>query len=75
MPDRVTARQFKLQLFNAGLLDQVEECVNGQPRDIQITYANSSTFARDEPMMQTGFAALAFSPGQIDTFFAAASAL
>jgi hypothetical protein len=30
---------------------------------------------RSEPMMQVGFAALGFSPEQIDAFFVAAAAL
>lgn len=74
-PDRVTARQFKLQLLSAGLLDQVESWVATQPKAVQIAYANSGTFVRGEPMMRAGFAALGVTSEQGDAFFAAAAAL
>jgi hypothetical protein len=75
VPDRVTARQFKLQLLAAGLLDQVEAWIDQQDKAVQIAYANSGTFLRTEPMMQTGFAALGFTSEQIDAFYVAAAAL
>ncbi len=75
VPDRVTARQFKLQLLADGLLDQVEGWIATQSQAVQIAYANSGTFVRDEPMMQAGFAALGFTPARIDVFFVAASEL
>ncbi|AWC25353.1 hypothetical protein CO731_04848 [Aminobacter sp. MSH1] len=73
VPDRVTARQFKLQLLAEGLLDHVEGWVASQGKAIQLAYDNSGTFARDESMMQAGFKALGFPPEQIDAFFSAAS--
>jgi hypothetical protein len=73
IPERVTARQFKLQLLADGLLDHVESWVAAQGKAIQLAYDNSGTFARDEPMMQAGFRALGFPPEQIDAFFSAAS--
>lgn len=75
VPDRVTARQFKLQLLAAGLLDQVEAWIATQDRSVQIAYEYSGTFVRDEPMMQAGFAALGFSEQQVDDFFTAAAEL
>lgn len=75
VPDRVTARQFKLQLLAAGLLDQVEAWIASQSQAVQIAYANSGTFVRGEPMMQAGFAALGFTSEQIDAFFTAAAAI
>lgn len=74
-PDRVTARQFNLQLLADGILDQVEGWIATQSQAVQIAYANSGTFVRDEPMMQAGFAALGFTPEQIDAFFTAADKL
>lgn len=73
VPDSVSARQFKLQLLTAGLLDQVEAWIATQDQAVQIAYANSGSFVRTEPMMQTGFAALGFTSEQIDAFFTAAS--
>lgn len=81
-PDRVTSRQFKLQLLafpaiggGDTLLDDVEAWIATQSRAVQIAFENSDTFVRTEPMMQAGFAALGFSEGQIDAFFTAASVL
>lgn len=73
IPDRVTARQFKLQLLADGLLDGVEAWVASQGRAIQLAYDNSGTFVRDESMLQAGFKALGFTLEQGDAFFSAAS--
>lgn len=73
IPDRVTARQFKLALLQAGLLASVEGWIATQSQAVQIAYANSGTFVRTEPMMAAGFAALGFTPEQIDAFFTAAA--
>lgn len=75
IPDRVTARQFKLQLLADDLIDGVEAWIATQPRAIQIAYDTRGTFVRDEPMMQAGFAALGFSATQVDEFFTAAAAI
>ena len=75
IPDRVTARQLKLPLLASDMLADVEAWVAGQSRAVQIAYANSGTFARSEPMMQAGFAALGFTEQQGDAFFEAAAAL
>lgn len=75
IPASVSARQFKLQLLASGLLVQVEAWIAAQDQAVQIAYANSGTFVRPEPMMQTGFAALGFTPEQIDAFYIAASTL
>lgn len=72
-PDRVSARQFKLQLLADGILEQVEAWIASQGRAIQLAYDNSSEFVRDEPMMQAGFRALGFPSEQITAFFSAAS--
>ena len=73
IPDRVTARQFKLALLQAGLLTSVEGWIATQSQAVLVAYANSGTFVRTEPMMAAGFAALGFTPEQIDAFFTAAA--
>lgn len=75
VPDRVTARQFKLQLLAFDMLDDVEEWVANQSREIQIAYENSGTFDRHEPMMQIGFTELGFTKEQGDAFFISAANL
>ena len=75
IPDRVTSRQFKMQLEIAGLGGSVEAWVGQQAKLVQIAYANSGTFVRNEPMLQAGFAALGFTTEEGDEFFTAAAAL
>lgn len=75
LPESVSARQFKLQLLAQGLLDDVEAWVTSQPRSVQIAFEYSGSFVKSEPMMQEGFAAMGFTPQQIDEFFVAASRL
>ncbi|MBB4250846.1 hypothetical protein [Rhizobium sp. BK008] len=71
----VSARQFKLQLLAAGLLDAVDAWIATQSKAVQIAYEYSGTFVRTEPMMAAGFAAMGFTEEQIDAFFEAAARL
>ena len=75
IPDRISRRQFRLQLIDAGLLDEVEGWIATQDVRTQAAYADSGTFVRSDEMLQAGFAALGFTDEQIDEFFMAASAL
>lgn len=59
----------------AGLKEQVDAWVAQQTPEVQMAYEYSGSFLRSEPMMQEGFAALGFTPDQIDAFFTAAAAL
>ncbi|MBY3067468.1 hypothetical protein HFO74_29295 [Rhizobium laguerreae] len=71
----VSARQFRLMLRRAGLLDQVKAWVAQQDGETQDAFEYSGTFVKDSPMMAAGFAAMGFTPLQIDGFFAAAAKL
>jgi hypothetical protein len=73
--ESVSARQFKLQLLAAGLLDQVDTWIASRPRAVQIAYEYSGSFVRDEPMMAAGFKAMGSTDAQIDEFFEAAAKL
>lgn len=75
IPDRVTANQFGKQLVALGLLDQVTAWVEQQDAAVQWSFNRSDTFARDDPMMEAGFAALGFTEQQIDDFFVGAAEL
>jgi hypothetical protein len=75
VPTSVSARQFKLQLLAAGLLDQVDEWVATQGKDVQISYEYSGSFLRTEPMMASGFEAMGVTEEQIDAFYIAAAKL
>lgn len=74
-PSSVSARQFKLQLLAAGLIDAVDAWVAQQPRDVHIAYEYSGTFVKDSPMMVGGFQAMGFTTQQLDAFFEAAAKL
>lgn len=75
IPDRVSRRQFKMQLEISGLAALVDGWVAGQSTLVQIAFKESGEFVRTEPMMQSGFGALGFTTGEIDAFFTAAAAL
>ncbi|MCX8282491.1 hypothetical protein OSJ77_20065 [Phyllobacterium sp. 0TCS1.6C] len=75
IPDRVSRRQFRLQLIDAGLLDQVEGWIATQDIRTQAAYADSGSFVRTDEMLQQGFSALGFTELQVDEFFTAAAAL
>lgn len=70
-----SARQFKLQLYFMGILDEVENWVETKDRPIQIAFEYSATFVKNDPMMQLGFSELGFTPEQMTQFFNAASRL
>lgn len=74
-PDRVSRRQFGMQLIISGRKAAADAWVAQQDELTQWAYANSDTFVRTDPMMQAGFAAMGFTEQQVDEFFAAAAAL
>lgn len=74
-PDRVSRRQFGMQLIISGHKAAADAWVAQQDELTQWAYANSDTFVRTDPMMQAGFAAMGFTEQQVDEFFAAAAAL
>lgn len=75
IPDRVSSRQFGLQLIAMNLKASVDAWIAEQDASTQWAYEKSSTFVRTDDMMQAGFAALGFTTEQIDQFFLAASLL
>lgn len=75
MVSSVSARQFRLMLRRAGLLDQVKAWVAQQDGETQDAFEYSGSFVKDSPMMAAGFAVMGFTPQQIDEFFTAAASL
>ncbi|MET3648635.1 hypothetical protein [Phyllobacterium ifriqiyense] len=75
IPDRVSRRQFRLALIDAGLLVQVEGWVATQDIRTQAAYADSGTFLRTDEMLQQGFSSLGFMEEQINRFFTDAASL
>ncbi|NDK54035.1 hypothetical protein [Rhizobium laguerreae] len=75
MVTSVSARQFRLMLRRAGLLDQVKAWVAQQDGETQDAFEYSGTFVKDSPMMTAGFVEMGFTQQQIDQFFSAAASL
>lgn len=75
IPDRVSRRQFRQQLFNDGLLIPVEAWISLQDERTKMAYADSGTFIRTDEMLQNGFTALGFTTQRVDKFFTDASLL
>ncbi|TBZ07755.1 hypothetical protein [Rhizobium leguminosarum] len=71
----VSARQFRLQLRRAKLIDQVKAWVAQQDEETQDAFEYSRDFVRNSPMMEAGFAAMGFTVEQQDAFFEAAAKL
>ena len=77
IPARVTRRQARLALHQAGLLDQVEALMASPetPAAIRITYEDATEWWRDDPIIQAIGPALGLTPGQVDDLFVAASTI
>lgn len=75
IPDRLSRRQFRLALIDAGLLEQVEAWISTQDVRTQAAYADSGTFLRTDEMLQQGFAELGFTEQQVIEFFLNAETL
>lgn len=74
-PAFVTARQGRLALLEAGLLDDIEAALAGFPRDVQITWEYATEFARDWPLLLAVAGALNLSDEQLDALFVRAAGL
>lgn len=75
VPDRVSARKFRMQLRISGFLDPVKAWVAAQNPLVQDAFEYSGEFVRTEPMMQAGLHSLGFTDEQIDEFFTSAASL
>lgn len=69
----VSARQMLVALDESGLLDGIEAYVASQPRVVQITWARSQEFQRDNPLLNAGAAAFGLTDEQVDGLFALAA--
>ncbi|MDR2164869.1 MAG: hypothetical protein LBO79_04410 [Zoogloeaceae bacterium] len=74
-PPSVTARQARLALLEAGLLDDIETALQTLPREAQITWEYATEFARDWPLLLAVADALGLSEEALDQLFIRASAL
>lgn len=77
VPKRITRRQARLALLEAGLLDVVEQIMADPetPRAARITYEDAAEWHRDDPLIVTFAKQLDLSDEQIDALFVRASTL
>jgi hypothetical protein len=76
-PQRVTMRQARLALLEAGLLDNVQKIIAGmqgvEGAAARIEWEYSSEMVRTQPLVETMAAALKLKPADIDALFLSAS--
>jgi hypothetical protein len=72
---RVTARQARLALLNAGLLDQVETAVTQAGAEAKIYWDYSTEIHRDSPFIASIGQSLGLTDTQIDDLFVQAATL
>ena len=79
VPQRVTARQARLALLNAGLLDDVEAIIEALPANVRsqvrIEWDRATHVERGSQVMQMVATALGLTSAQVDALFVAAAAL
>lgn len=79
VPAEVSPRQLQLALLGAGLLDQIEACVESDriPRAARISWKAAIVYRRDDPMLNEMAEHLTppMSAEQIDALFVAAAAI
>jgi hypothetical protein len=75
VPRRVTRRQARLALLNAGLLDAVEAAIAKAPPAVRITYEDATEWWRDDPLIASFSVSLGLTTEQVDNLFLEASQL
>jgi hypothetical protein len=75
VPRRVTRRQARLALLNAGLLDAAEAAIANAPPAVRITYEDATEWWRDDPLIADLAQSLGLSESQVDKLFLKASRL
>ena len=74
-PRSITPRQCRLILSQQGLLEQVEQMIQAQDKETQITWEYALEFRREDPLLNQLAVNLNLTSEQIDQFFIAASKL
>lgn len=75
VPDAVSARQMKLALLGAGLLDNIEAFVSSQDRAVQISWEYATEFHRGDPLLAGMAKAFGMTGEQVDEIFRTAAGL
>jgi len=75
VPQVVSARQIKLAMLDADLLDEVEAFAAQQDRAVQISWEYAVEFQRQDPMLVAMAGAFGLTDEQVDDLFRAAALL
>lgn len=77
VPRRITRRQGRLALLQAGMLDAVEQIMANPetPRAVRITYEDATEWWQGDAMIAEFAAALDLTDAQVDALFVQAAAL
>lgn len=73
VPDTVSARQMKLALLGADLLDPIEAFVATQDRGVQISWEYATEFHRNDAMLADMAQAFGLTGDQVDDIFRTAA--
>ena len=75
VPMAVTRGQARMALYNAGLLEQVEEAVAAADMPTKIWYSDAQTWLRQNPILTALGGQIGLTDDQIDDLFRAAAAI
>ena len=79
IPQRITARQARLALLDAGLLDDVDDIIEALPANVRaqvrIEWDRATHVERGSPVTQMVATALGLTSAQVDALFVAAAVL
>lgn len=75
VPRSVTARQARLALNAAGLLDDVDAAIAASPREVQLTWEYATEIERDNPILAQVAAGFGLTSEQMDDLFRQAATL
>lgn len=75
VPVEVSARQARLALYNAGLLETVEQTIAQAPRNVQIEWEYATVFRRDNALLNQLWATLGYTEAQLDALFTSAASI
>jgi len=75
VPERVTARQARLALNAAGLLDDVDAAIAASSREVQLTWEYATEIERSHPILAQVATGLGMTSNQMDDLFRQAATL
>lgn len=75
VPRKISVRQAKLALLNAGLLDDIEAMIEKSEKSVQISWEYATEFERNNPLILSFGALMKMSEEELDELFKLAKTL